>query len=314
MNIISVQPITDRPIIDAIAANDFMLIGDASDNNVVKRVLVSSLKSFFTADYASGGQNHAPISANITLQSNKNYLAIAIGLIWLLPVNPSIGDVINLSTGNFSLKVLQNNANHQILNANTLTKLGINNGLILKNNADVAVIFVGNNLWKTVFKTRIINNWIDITTDNIPVIQPYFPTALEAQEYYHIYDLARVNDGNTISSGVMLDNSASSLLAFSLTFTEPIILTGMNYWLGQFNGLVNFPTGFNLYTGSSIDQNNLIQSNTLTNANGYIPVYGVLQAVNTYVIAFSRDGNPVMSVLELQALGSSSISGEVIVI
>ena len=49
MNIISVQPITDRPIIDAIAANDFMLIGDASDNNVVKRVLVSSLKSFFTA-------------------------------------------------------------------------------------------------------------------------------------------------------------------------------------------------------------------------------------------------------------------------
>ena len=49
MNTISVQPITDRPIIDAIAANDFMLIGDASDNNVVKRVLVSSLKNYFAA-------------------------------------------------------------------------------------------------------------------------------------------------------------------------------------------------------------------------------------------------------------------------
>ena len=43
MNTISVQPITDRPIIDAIAPDDFMLIGDASDNNVVKRVLISGL-------------------------------------------------------------------------------------------------------------------------------------------------------------------------------------------------------------------------------------------------------------------------------
>ena len=312
MNIISVQPITDRPIIDAIAPDDFMLIGDASDNNVVKRVLVSSLKSFFTADYASGGQNHAPISANITLQSNKNYLAIAIGLIWLLPVNPSIGDVINLSTGNFSLKVLQNNANHQILNANTLTKLGINNGLILKNNADVAVIFVGNNLWKTVFKTRIINNWIDITAENIPVIQPYFPTALELQNYYNHYNLTRINDGDTTSSGVMMEGSASTLLAFSLSFAEPIILTGINYWLGQFNGAFNLPAGFTLYTGGAIDQNNLIQSSALINVNGYMPIFGVLQAVNTYVIAFNA--NQAISVLELQALGTSSISGEVIAV
>lgn len=47
MNIISVQPITDRPIIDAIAPDDFMLIGDASDNNIVKRVLLSTLKAYF---------------------------------------------------------------------------------------------------------------------------------------------------------------------------------------------------------------------------------------------------------------------------
>ena len=66
MNIISVQPITDRPIIDAIAPDDFMLIGDASDNNVVKRVLVSSLKSFFTA----GSPTPTPTPTGFALRIN----------------------------------------------------------------------------------------------------------------------------------------------------------------------------------------------------------------------------------------------------
>ena len=61
MNIISVQPITDRPIVDAIAANDFMLIGDASDNNVVKRVLVSSLKNYFAASSPTPTPTPTPI-------------------------------------------------------------------------------------------------------------------------------------------------------------------------------------------------------------------------------------------------------------
>jgi len=41
MQVISIQNIQDRPIIDAIAPQDFLLIGDASDGNQVKRVLVS---------------------------------------------------------------------------------------------------------------------------------------------------------------------------------------------------------------------------------------------------------------------------------
>lgn len=46
MQVISIQNIQDRPIIDAIAPQDFMLIGDASDGGQVKRVLVSTLTSY----------------------------------------------------------------------------------------------------------------------------------------------------------------------------------------------------------------------------------------------------------------------------
>lgn len=49
MQVISIQNIQDRPIIDAIAPQDFLLIGDASDGNQVKRVLVSSLTSYLIA-------------------------------------------------------------------------------------------------------------------------------------------------------------------------------------------------------------------------------------------------------------------------
>lgn len=47
MQVISIQNIQDRPIIDAIAPQDFLLIGDASDGNQVKRVLISE---FITDD------------------------------------------------------------------------------------------------------------------------------------------------------------------------------------------------------------------------------------------------------------------------
>ena len=81
MNIISVQPITDRPIIDAIAPDDFMLIGDASDNNVVKRVLVSSLKTFFAASSTSPSPSPQPFALRVNCAGNQ-YLDSA-GKTWL---------------------------------------------------------------------------------------------------------------------------------------------------------------------------------------------------------------------------------------
>lgn len=46
---ISVQNVADRPILDAIANNDFMLIGDASDGNTIKRVTLATLRDFVLA-------------------------------------------------------------------------------------------------------------------------------------------------------------------------------------------------------------------------------------------------------------------------
>ena len=82
MNTISVQPITDRPIIDAIAPDDFMLIGDASDNNVVKRVLVSSLKSFFTASSPTPTPTPTPTGFALRINCGGNQYTDPSGNIW----------------------------------------------------------------------------------------------------------------------------------------------------------------------------------------------------------------------------------------
>ncbi len=49
MEVISIQKIQDRPIIDAIATDDFFLIGDVSDGSQVKRVTVATLRAFILA-------------------------------------------------------------------------------------------------------------------------------------------------------------------------------------------------------------------------------------------------------------------------
>ena len=52
MQVITVQSINDRPILAEVAANDFLLIGDASDGNTIKRVALSTLRAFVLAGLA----------------------------------------------------------------------------------------------------------------------------------------------------------------------------------------------------------------------------------------------------------------------
>ena len=83
MNIISVQPITDRPIIDAIAPDDFMLIGDASDNNVVKRVLVSALKNYFVASSPTPTPTPTPTGFALRVNCGGVDYVDTLGKTWL---------------------------------------------------------------------------------------------------------------------------------------------------------------------------------------------------------------------------------------
>lgn len=44
---LQIQPVAARPLIDIVSDEDYFLIGDASDNGTVKRVLLSTLKAYF---------------------------------------------------------------------------------------------------------------------------------------------------------------------------------------------------------------------------------------------------------------------------
>ena len=90
MNTISVQSITDRPIIDAIAPDDFMLIGDASDNNVVKRVLVSSLKNYFAASSPTPTPTPTGFALRIDCGSNTSYTD-TFGNVWSADIHRTAG-------------------------------------------------------------------------------------------------------------------------------------------------------------------------------------------------------------------------------
>jgi hypothetical protein len=101
-----------------------------------------------------------PLVVNTTLESNKSYLATAANLVCTLPSAPSIGDIVTLSTGNFSLKVNHGNSLQQVLNNNTLSTVGGLNGIILKAYADISLVFLGANLWKTTYRARVVSNWL----------------------------------------------------------------------------------------------------------------------------------------------------------
>lgn len=59
-----VQQVSDRPIIDAIAPQDFLLIGDASDGNQVKRVLISSLTAYLISQLPDSPVDPEPPAFN----------------------------------------------------------------------------------------------------------------------------------------------------------------------------------------------------------------------------------------------------------
>jgi Domain of unknown function (DUF4082) len=65
MSEIVVQSIADRPIIDAIATDDFMLIGDVSDGNTIKRVTVATLMTFVVAGLPTPSPTPSPTPQSV---------------------------------------------------------------------------------------------------------------------------------------------------------------------------------------------------------------------------------------------------------
>ena len=318
MNTISVQSIADRPIIDAIAPDDFMLIGDASDNNVVKRVLVSSLKSFFTI---ASNLNYIAVLANRLLESNKSYLAAVSGLTLLLPLNPSIGDKIELTTGNFDLMVEQN-TNQIIQNLSTPTTLGSSKGVVLKPYSSICLVFIQAGVWISTFRNRIINNYVPITGETIGTLKPYTPSLYGGSAVGLGTSVSNINNnqivtGDYAQNGLLTyDNNIRILAQFPLS----VNLTNFDFYNGQGNqpiGAINSHfsvSTINVYSGNNLD--NLIGIFNPVDVNGTKQTFSVdtnNKTYDAYIFEFLRVGAQ-LGLLELDLFGMAQTGGEVIAV
>ena len=315
MNIISVQPITDRPIIDAIAPNDFMLIGDASDNNVVKRVLVSSLKSFFTI---ASNLNYIAVLANGLLESNKSYLATVSRLTLLLPLNPSIGDKIELATGNFDLMVEQN-TNQIIQNLSTPTTLGSSKGVVLKPYSSICLVFIQAGLWISTVRSRVINNYRVVEGELVGTLKAYTPSIFGSATLEFGTTISNINnnqlvDGDYVNNGLLVGESNIRVLA---QFSQLVNLTGFDFYGGQGNLEVGATHGtyrvstINVYSGNNLD--NLIGIFNPINSNGVKQTFNVdtgNSTYDTYIFEFTKAGGQI-GILELDLFGKAQTGGEV---
>jgi hypothetical protein len=268
-----------------------------------------------TPPVLSGGGGITLLASNILLESGKEYLATIANLVCTLPNSPSIGDVITLRTGDFPLRINHGNTSQQVLNNSTLSMAGALNGIILKANADITLVSLGANLWKSSYRARTTNNWIDSFTESVASIKPYSPTPLETYTYNAAgNNVNLITDGNKTNSGVMRSGGGTlGELRILLTFPYPTMLTSFNYWLGQFNGAFNMPTAVDVYIGATVAPANLKGAISLSGATGVRSLNTNTDFSTQYVFVFRLPNSGSISVLELEAVGRQIISGEIAV-
>jgi len=266
-----------------------------------------ALKTDIPSSFGSN-QNFIAISANQTLESNKNYFANTSGLVCSLPASPSVGDVINLATGNYSFRVNHGNGNQIVLNSSTQSTVGTDSGIILKNYSAIQLIYMGANLWVSGYRARSINNWIPDSLEPTASQKSYTATGLEAYSYYGDYTPSRLNDGDLAGGVMKSDGGTANQLRILFTFAQPVNLTSFNYWLGQFNGAFNYPSSCDVYIGNAVNAANLIDSFTFPALSGTRNISNT-QNSSTYVINFKGSGG--ISVSEIQLIGKGIIGGEI---
>jgi hypothetical protein len=230
--------------------------------------VTSSSLSTLLADYAltanlpiaGSAQNFIPLTANRTLESNKNYISTVLGLTFTLPLSPEIGDVINASTRDFNATILQNTS-QTILNLSTQTPAGSGTGLILKPYSSIQLIFVGNGLWVTGYRTRTINNWLPFSESIQSLAYTPIDTgnlSLSPPPSWGTLPVINNNlfaDGNTTSSINIgsIDNTGRFL---RIDFATPVELSSVDFYFGWGNRSIGenrseVPQQVRLYGGTT---------------------------------------------------------------
>jgi len=259
------------------------------------------------------------LSTNQALESNKKYLASVTGLVCSLPSSPAIGDVVSLSTGNFDLRINHDNASRRIVNLSTLTTIGASNGIILKPYADIDLVFMGGNLWKTGYRNRTINNVepqiigalalisVALSTNSGPAS---FNTTLQSMQ-----DGVRAPN-NSLASGYLADRNFLNLL---ITASSPFILDQVRLWNGQSNLGLNaassyWTSGVTVYRGNSISGVNL-GSFTFTNNTGIEQIRNIISTLSSteYFLTFTANQASI-GIMELEFHGRPSSGGEIIAV
>lgn len=182
---------------------------------------------------SSGSISTNLLAANATLESNARYLATVANLVCTLPNAPAIGDLIRLSTGNFSFSIKHGNASQQVLNNNTLTVAGADNGIVLKPYSDVDLIFLGSSLWKTTYRARTINNFTPATVENTVSKKEYTAQAPTPSNGTMVSGLNNgIKSLGALTNGYLSNVTTGDLI---LTFADAIIIDQLRVCIGQAN-------------------------------------------------------------------------------
>jgi hypothetical protein len=233
-----------------------------------------------------GGSNvYTVLGANQTLASNTNYFAGISGLSCSLPSAPLIGQVVTVATGNYPFIVLHGNPSQSILNLSTLTLTGIDRGIYLKEYSCIQLMYMGNNLWVSQYRTRTINNWANPVISANITLNSYTPTFYGTPPVIAFGVLNALPNGDLTSFDYFTQNlllATATDAYFLITFQNAIQITSFDIYVGQANilagtGISNWGvTTVNIYQGS--DLSNLVQ--TLTPV-GNFGLNKVKQSFNT---------------------------------
>lgn len=278
---------------------------------------VAALESTVEAlDIPTATTNYSLISADGSLSSGVRYLATVADLVCALPSSPSAGDVVSLSTGNFSFKVTHGNSSQQILNNNTLTAVGADNGIVLKPYSHVELIYMGANLWKTAYRARTINNFTPIVQESTASSKSYTATAPVAAYGAVIANMYNgVKTVGALTNGYLSDVTQGDFL---ITLAEPIVIDQIRIWNGQGNVGTGASSGYRfndmiVYTGHSTSGENL-GSYSFDNVTATEQIKSITPNTapsSTFLLKINSISPVVMGCLELEIWGKGAVGGEI---
>lgn len=274
-----------------IAANTSSISSKASQSDLAS--LTGRVATLESASLSTSGsnQNFISLSANQTLESNKNYIAVTASLVCPLPPSPIIGDVINLDNASTGTLQINKNTGQNIYDVNT--QANVTTGLLLYPNAVLQLVYQGSGLWITGYRN---------TFQSLPLKQSYTALSLESYTFTSGYEINKINDGNNSAGAMKSGGGTTNELRVLATFTTPVILSAFDYYRGQYNGAFNMPTSVDVYRGNAIDSSKLLQSLSFPSQNGSSSIPTNDKASTTYTFNFKASSNNI-SVNELVLYG-----------